>query len=151
MSEDTAPPIQQFQKPRADAPVIPSLSSRMPIELLVNAEGRALMLHKKELPLLIWWGEYDVELNSLYFVTVKGQVMGYGMKPTAQMRDYMLKAKEIYFQYVDASNKALAPPVIIPLIVRHPEPLSRLIAEVQTRNKAAKEEKFRDTLKTTDF
>lgn len=145
----TPPPIQKFKKPSDDAPIIPSLASRMPIELLVNAEGKALLLHKQELPILIWWGEYDVELNSLYFVTVKGQIMGYGMKPTQTMRDYMLKTKEIYFQYVDNDNKALAPPVIVPLVVRHPESLSKLVAEVEQR--AAADVAMTMNLKLTDL
>ncbi len=115
------PPIQPFQKLPEDTPVIPSLSSRMPIELMVNPAGKAIMLHKEPLVETIWWGEYDVELNSLYFVTVKGQIMGYGMTMPPKMASYMALATMIAFTHVDKDNKPIAVPIPIPLVVRHPD------------------------------
>jgi hypothetical protein len=127
---DTRRP-KKFEKQPEDAPVIPSLASRMVIELMVSPDGKAIMLHKAAIPVPIWWAEYDVELNSLYFVTVRGQLMGYGMKMPKRMGEYLMRGDEILFQQIDNDKKNVGLPNLVPLVVRHSEALSAVIARTE--------------------
>lgn len=131
MTDQSPKRPQKFEKQPDDAPVIPSLASRMVIELLVNPEGRALMYHRQAIDVPIWWAEYDVELNSLYFVTVRGQLMGYGMKLPKRMGEYLTKAEEILFQQIDETKQHVGLPNLVPLVVRHSEALSKVIARTE--------------------
>lgn len=130
-------PLKKFQKPPEDTPVIASLASRMTIELMMDETGRALLLHRQELPEVIWWAEYDVELNSLYFVTIKGQLMGYGMKMPPALAARIIRVKDLWFMQVEEKDKKGIPQPV-PLVVRHPESIERVLLQ-KDAEKAAKD------------
>ena len=107
-------PLKKFQKPPADTPVLPSVRSKMELEILVNDQGKALFLHSKPLQEAIWWAEYDVDLKELYFVTVKAKIQGSGFKIFDELHEYLQTVDELMI----IREKDLGMPQIVKLIVR---------------------------------
>lgn len=101
------------------APVLPSIvSGDRDAELVVNADGLAMVLYNKPLLEPIEWVEYDVDLEILTFVTWGGKVQGLGMKVHKPFRRYLARAKEIVLIYMEDAER---PSEIYPakLIVRN--------------------------------
>jgi len=90
----------------AGAPVLPSIvSGDRDAELVINADGLAMVLYNKPLPEKIEWVEYDMDLAILTFVTYEGKVQGLGMKVHKPFRKYLSKTKEIVLIYMENAEK----------------------------------------------
>jgi hypothetical protein len=87
-----------------NATVLPSLADTMNVELLVKDDGTSLVLHDQRLPDYIHWAEYDMDLNTLTFVTWRGAVIGLGMKIQPAFRKYLSLAHEITMQYMQGGH-----------------------------------------------
>lgn len=118
IGQDTPPEQFKYVIP-PDAPVLPSIvSGNRDAELVVNGEGKAMVLYNQPLPETIEWVEYDIDLAMLTFVTYSGKVQGLGMKVHKPFRKYLSKAKEIVLIYMEDAER---PREIYPakMIVRH--------------------------------
>lgn len=103
----------------AGAPVLPSIvSNGRDAELVVNADGMAMVLYNKPLEEAIHWVEYDIDLAMLTFVTREGKVQGLGMKVHKPFRKYLSKAEQVLLIYMENAEQAKE---IYPakLVVRH--------------------------------
>lgn len=88
------------------APVLPSIvSGDRDAELVVNADGLAMVLYNQPLPEPIEWVEYDMDLAILTFVTWEGKVQGLGMKVHKPFRRYLSKAQEIVLIYMEDAER----------------------------------------------
>ncbi|MGE4313115.1 MAG: hypothetical protein AB7E85_02430 [Pseudobdellovibrionaceae bacterium] len=110
--------IQKFQKMPEDTPVLPSLYKTMPVELVVNGGRSAAIFHKTPLPESIWWAEYDMDLKSMYFVTVTGKIIGLGFPITPVLHSKLYQAKVVNFVFVTEENMPITP-YTVPLIIRY--------------------------------
>lgn len=100
-----------------DAPVLPSMSSRGGVELVVKDDGSSLVIFDTPLLERVHWVEYDMDLDLLTFVTWAGKVFGLGMKIHAPFRKYLKKSNRIYMVLMkDGQNPSEIENVI--LIVR---------------------------------
>lgn len=89
-----------------NAPVLPSIvSGGRDAELVVNADGAAMVLYNKRLPEPIEWVEYDMDLALLTFVTYDGKVQGLGMKVHKPFRRYLGRAQEIVLIYMEDAER----------------------------------------------
>ncbi len=59
--------------------ILPPLSQTRRVELVVNEEGQALLLHVGDLDYQYDWVQYDVQRRELVFVTHKGDTHSLGM------------------------------------------------------------------------
>ncbi len=111
--------LKKFDKLDDNAPVLPSLRSMMDVELVVNPNGGAMVIITQELQESYWWAEYDVDLQQLYFVTVKGKVQGLGMKIHDAFEENLSEGEDVRIAKYNKKTKMLAEePYIVPLVVR---------------------------------
>lgn len=101
----------------ADAPVLPSLASRCNTELVVKEDGASMVLFDTTLPDAVHWVEYDMDLDSLTFVTWRGAIFSLGMKIHKPFRKYLSKRHEIYLVEM-GEGKTMNMMDMVPLIVR---------------------------------
>ena len=101
----------------ADAPVLPSLASRCNTELVVKDDGSSMVLFDAPMPDAVHWVEYDMDLDSLTFVTWRGAIFSLGMKIHKPFRKYLSKKFEIYLVEM-GEGKEMRMMDIVPLIVR---------------------------------
>ncbi len=101
----------------ADAPVLPSLASRCNTELVVKDDGSSMVLFDAPMPDAVHWVEYDMDLDSLTFVTWRGAIFSLGMKIHKPFRKYLSKKFEIYLVEM-GEGKDMRMMDIVPLIVR---------------------------------
>ncbi len=88
------------------APVLPSIvSGDRDAELVVNADGLAMVLYNQPLQEAIEWAEYDMDLEILTFVTWEGKVQGLGMKVHKPFRRYLARAQEIVMIYMEDASR----------------------------------------------
>lgn len=89
-----------------NAPVLPSIvSGGRDAELVVNADGLAMILYSRPLPEAIEWVEYDIDLAILTFVTYEGKVQGLGMKVHKPFRKYLSRAREIVMIHMENGER----------------------------------------------
>ncbi|MFA7277292.1 MAG: hypothetical protein WC043_10885 [Pseudobdellovibrionaceae bacterium] len=100
-TKSAAPQVGRRYEIELDAPVLPTLASQCECELVVKDNGAAMLLYTRELPELIEWAEYDVDLSMLTLVTWSGRVMGLGMKVHAPFRKYLKMASEIALVHME--------------------------------------------------
>lgn len=100
-----------------DAPVLPSLASRCAVELVVKDDGMAMVLFDKELTDIVHWVEYDMDVDSLTFVTWKGAIFSLGLKVARPFRKYLSKRHEIYLIEMD-KGETMKMMDLVPLITR---------------------------------
>lgn len=72
-----------------------SMADRMKVDILVNKDNRAIVLHDKPLPGKLQWAELDVENASLVFPTNDGSIIHFGMKICPQVLSRLQKAARI--------------------------------------------------------
>ncbi len=101
----------------ADAPVLPPLASQMGVELVVKDDGSTMLLHDKRMLEPVHWVDYDLDLDTLTFVTWKGKIFGLGMKVQPNFRKYMRQGNSMYIVYMADGKKPQAVDTV-PLIVR---------------------------------
>ena len=101
----------------ADAPVLPSLASRCNTELVVKDDGMSMVLFDESLPDAVHWVEYDMDLDSLTFVTWRGAIFSLGMKIHKPFRKYLSKRNDIYLVEM-GEGKTMKMMDMVPLIVR---------------------------------
>ena len=101
----------------ADAPVLPSLASRGEVELVVKDDGMSMVLFDTTLQDAVHWVEYDMDIDSLTFVTWKGAIFSLGMKIHKPFRKYLSRRNEIYLIEMDQA-KTMKMMDMVPLIVR---------------------------------
>lgn len=101
----------------ADAPVLPSMASRGNTELVVKDDGMSMVLFDFDLPDAVHWVEYDMDIDSLTFVTWRGAIFSLGMKIHKPFRKYLSKRHEIHLiQMNDAKDIEMMD--IVPMVVR---------------------------------
>ena len=101
----------------ADAPVLPSLASRGEVELVVKDDGLSMVLFDTTLPDAVHWVEYDMDIDSLTFVTWRGAIFSLGMRIHKPFRKYLSKKNEIYLIEME-QGKTIKMMDMVPLIVR---------------------------------
>ncbi len=101
----------------ADAPVLPPLATQMGVELVVKDDGSTMLLHDKRMPEPVHWVDYDLDLDTLTFVSWKGKIFNLGMKVQPSFRKYMRKGQSMYIVYMEDGKTAKAVDTV-PLIVR---------------------------------
>ncbi len=72
-----------------------SMAAQMKVDILVNKDNRAIVLHDKPLPGRLQWAELDVENASLIFPTAEGSIIHFGMKICPQVLTRLQKAARI--------------------------------------------------------
>ena len=100
-----------------DAQVLPSLASRGEVELVVKDDGMSMVLFDTTLPDSVHWVEYDMDIDSLTFVTWRGAIFSLGMKIHKPFRKYLSKKNEIYLIEME-QGKTIKMMDMVPLIVR---------------------------------
>lgn len=100
-----------------DAPVLPPFTSRGKVELVVRDDGMSMVLFESELPDAVHWVEYDMDVDSLTFVTWRGAIFTLGMKIHKPFRKYLSRKHAIYLVQMDATT---TPKMIdsVPMVVR---------------------------------
>ncbi len=111
------PAAQQKYVIPVNAPVLPSLASRGGVELVVKDDGTAMVLFDTELPDAVHWVEYDMDIDSLTFVTWRGAIFSLGIKIHKPFRRYLSRKNEIYLIQMDQQTTPVMLD-LVPLIVR---------------------------------
>ena len=109
-------PASKYKIPEG-APVLPALSTRMGVELVVKDDGNAMVLYDKKLGETVHWVDYDMDLDQLTFITWQGKIFGLGMKVQPAFRKYLKQARGMYMIYMEDAKK---PKLVdyLPLVVR---------------------------------
>ena len=63
-----------------ESPILPSLASKMTVEINFSSNKKVSILHKGKLPFVLKWVEYDPDLNTLTLVSETGQMQDVGLK-----------------------------------------------------------------------
>lgn len=100
-----------------DAPVLPSMASRGEVELVVKDDGMSMVLFDFTLPDAVHWVEYDMDVDSLTFVTWRGAIFSLGMKIHKPFRRYLSRKHDIYLIEMD-QGKTIKMMDMVPLVVR---------------------------------
>lgn len=100
-----------------DAPVLPPMTSRGEVELVVKDDGMSLVLFDFDLPDAVHWVEYDMDIDSLTFVTWRGAIFSLGLKIQKPFRRYLSRRNEIYLVQM-GEDKAIKMMDMVPLVVR---------------------------------
>ncbi len=101
----------------ANAPVLPSLASRGEVELVVKDDGMSMVLFQSELPDAVHWVEYDMDVDSLTFVTWRGAIFSLGIKIHKPFRKFLSMRNEIYLIEM-SEEKNINMIDMVPLVVR---------------------------------
>lgn len=109
---------QKYVIPK-DAAVLPPMASLCECELLVNEDGKAMVIYTKPIPEAIQWAEYDMDLSLLTFVSWSGNTMELGMKVHAPFRKYLRMANEIMMIELKDNNEKIASIYPAKLMVRN--------------------------------
>lgn len=88
--------------------VLPSIHAWQNPDLVIGGNGEAALIFDEPLPDTIWWAEYDPELYQLIFVTITGQIIGFGMKIPPEIDRFLRYAKVIYLVQIDDKGKMVA-------------------------------------------
>jgi len=88
-------------------PVLPSLTTYQTPDVLANERRQAMLVYDQPLPGMVWWAEYDPELAQLLFVTVTGQLFGFGVSIHHTVDRYLRHANSIYLTQVDKDGKII--------------------------------------------
>ncbi len=108
--------LDRYKRP-VDAPVLSSMAKTMDLQFVVNEKGEVLVLHNRPLPDFISWVEYDMDFDSLTFVTKGGKIFGLGYKIHEPFRPYLSKGKEINIVWMQ--DGGIADIAQVPLVVRY--------------------------------
>lgn len=107
---------EQFHKKYKDLPVDPPLASLMPVDIVINDEGKVWIMHKQPLKKRLLWVEYDQDMKKITLVTKGGIVQDLGMQINDTIAKYLRKATSLYI--MSASKETKRSFSISPLAVR---------------------------------
>lgn len=79
----------QHYKIPENAPVLPPLMSRAKVDFAVNEKGVVMVLFDQELPEPVHWVEYDMDIDTITFVTWNGKIFELGMRIPRPFKRYM--------------------------------------------------------------
>jgi hypothetical protein len=128
MSEDTteqkqaqrATPISNkldmFEHPGERAPVLPSINDTMKFDLIINDKKKSMLIVDKPFPEILYWAEYDLDTDEMFFVTVLGKIQPLGKIVQSVFRPFLSQAT--FITAVRMKDEKLADNQRIPLIVR---------------------------------
>lgn len=79
-----------------DIPLWPgSAAAKMKIDVVVNPEGKVLVLHEKPFPDYLDWIEFDLGTGEMTFITPGGKLHELGMIIHPPMDKYVALAKDV--------------------------------------------------------
>lgn len=108
--------LKLFEHPGENAPVLPSINDSMKFDLIINDKKKSMLIVDAPFPEILYWAEYDLDLDELYFVTVRGKILPLGKKVATMFRPFMSLAT--YITAVRMEGEKLADNQRVPLIVR---------------------------------
>ncbi len=108
--------LNMFEHPGEAAPVLPSINDSMKFDLIINDKQKAMLIVDKPFAEVLYWAEYDLDLDELFFVTVRGKILPLGKVVASMFRPYMSQAT--YITAVRMEDEKLADNQRVPLIVR---------------------------------
>lgn len=100
----------------ADLPIHRPMTARVNVDLLVNKDSEVWLLHDAPFPGIVQWAEYDVDMDSLCFVTEDGKTQDLGLRIQPAMRKYLRQGQKI--DAVLIKDKKIHDFTRIPLLVR---------------------------------
>ncbi len=77
-------------------PVDPPMADIMDVDVIINEKSQIWVMHDKPFPRRLDWVEYDMDDDSLTFVTKGGKVQDLGMKIQPAIRSLMAKSNNLY-------------------------------------------------------
>jgi hypothetical protein len=86
-------------------PLLPNLLTYQTPDIIANERRESMLVFDQPLPGMVWWAEYDPDLAQLIFVTVSGQIFGFGVKIHESVDRYLRNANMIYLVQVDKDGK----------------------------------------------
>lgn len=108
--------LKMFEHPGEQAPVLPSVNDSMKFDLIINDKQKSMLIVDKPFAEILYWAEYDLDLDELFFVTVRGKILPLGKRVATMFRPYMSQAT--YITAVRMQDEKLADTQRVPLIVR---------------------------------
>jgi len=100
------------------SPVWPgSASSKMKIDVAVNAEGKVLVLHEKAFPDYLEWVEFDAQTGEMTFITAGGKLQDLGLIIHPPMNKHVARAHEVCT--ICVRNNEIRDMGLLPLTVRN--------------------------------
>lgn len=108
--------LNLFEHPGENAPVLPSINDSMKFDLIINDKKKSMLIVDTPFPEILYWAEYDLDMDELYFVTVRGKILPLGKKVATMFRPFMSQAT--YITAVRMQGEKLADNQRVPLIVR---------------------------------
>ena len=96
--------------------ILPSLNETMNVDLVVNPNFDAWILHDKPFPIALMWAEYDIDTSSLILVGRDGKIIDLGMKIFPDTRKFLRNARQICTLRIQ--NDDIDDSYVLPLLVR---------------------------------
>ena len=93
-----------------------SVAEEMKVNLTVNPQGKAWIMHKEPLHGEIDWVEYDIDEEKLLLVGTDGGSRELGLRIHDPMREYLEKATELYVVWMD--NDDIRDVQTVPLMIK---------------------------------
>ena len=87
--------LNLFEHPGENAPVLPSINDSMKFDLIINDKKKSMLIVDTPFPEILYWAEYDLDMDELYFVTVRGKILPLGKKVATMFRPFMSQATYI--------------------------------------------------------
>lgn len=100
----------------ADSPVHVPMTDRMNVDLMINRDSRVWLAHDRPFPGILQWVEYDVDAQSLVFVTSDGKTQDLGLTIHPPLRKYLRLATTI--DTILYRDKKIQDFYSVPLVVR---------------------------------
>lgn len=118
MPKDGMAAKSKYVRP-TDSMVLPPLASMCECELVVNEDGKAMVIFNKTLPEGIHWVEYDMDLSLLTFVMWSGNIMELGIKIHAPFRKYLKMADNIIMVQMSENGQEIVITYSADLVIRN--------------------------------
>ncbi len=99
-----------------DNPVLPDLTSRMLVDLVVNEKSQIWLIYNKPLGEVVKWVEYDLDLKRVHLVMISGRQQNLGLVIPARMETYLQRGRQIYMMQM--KGKKILDCGLVPLMVR---------------------------------
>lgn len=117
--QNTAPEsrkLEMFEHPGERAPVLPSINDTMKFDLIINDKKKSMLIVDQPFPEILYWAEYDLDTDEMFFVTVRGKIQPLGKIVQTVFRPFLSQAT--FITAVRMKDDKLADNQRIPLIVR---------------------------------
>ena len=116
MSKARVPGVAKHPLSELDSPVLPTVASRMKVDILVNEQSEIWLLYDTPFAETVKWTEYDLDTNKVWLVLLSGRQQELGLVIPREMRDFLQYGHQIYL--VQMQDKKIADCGIVPLMVR---------------------------------